>query len=80
LPVIENLISSSDSLQNLTMAIDLIRNANELVASKLWGIKICELYAKKFNYLKDSCIAKIQIKTNQLLTDYFEQLITNNLD
>lgn len=64
LPVIENLITSSDSLPNLSMSLDLIANAKELLSSKLKGIDVCQVYARKLGYLRNSCVDRMQKKTN----------------
>ena len=43
-PVIENLVKNSESINGFYMAINLIKNADELVEFKLQGIKLISRY------------------------------------
>ena len=62
-PVIENLVKNSDSINGFYMAINLIKNANELVEFKLQGIKLTLKYKTELASLKSSCIKNLEDKT-----------------
>jgi|TARA_B110000285_G_C15057458_1_gene580406 hypothetical protein len=62
-PVIENLVKNSESINGFYMAINLIKNANELVEFKLQGIKLTLKYKTELASLKSSCIKNLEDKT-----------------
>ena len=69
-PVIENLVKNSDSINGFYMAINLIKNANELVEFKLQGIKLTNKYKTELAHLKSSCIKNLEDKSVKMIEDY----------
>ena len=58
------------------MAINLIKNANELVEFKLQGIKLTNKYKTELAHLKSSCIKNLEDKSVKMIEDYLCKQIT----
>lgn len=62
IPVIDNLIQNSDSISSFDVGLDLIKNANDLMQSKLAGVRLTDQHAKSLIRLKSQCIQKVEEK------------------
>ena len=76
IPVIDNLISNPQgSIPQYDMALDLIKQANDLISSKMEGIKVTEKYKRNLAILKQQCVKKIEEKRAGMLNEYLQKLI-----
>ena len=58
------------------MAINLIKNANELVEFKLHGINLTKKYKTELAQLKSSCIRNLEDKSVNIIEGYLCKQIT----
>lgn len=59
-PVIENLINNADSLPSFKMAMQLIGNANQMVAQKMKDIEVASNFHHSILKLKSKLIVKLE--------------------
>ena len=72
-PVIENLIKNSESIDKLEMGLGLIKQANDMIQFKLQGITLTDDYSNSLIKLKSKCILKIEIMCISLVDCLFNK-------
>lgn len=74
-PVISNLIANSESINGFEMAISIIKNANDLVETKLKDIKFTYKYAYEIANLKSQCVKKLEDKSVKMVDEFLSNQI-----
>ena len=52
IPVIDNLIKNSDNINSFETGLDLIKNALELITTKLNGVEVTKKFKERLNGLR----------------------------